>query len=104
MSFGSISDIIVTDDLSKALAAVDPQTLVLTEEALWTPYGDPDGMRAGCGVSRSAASCPSLSTPGLFASRGSISASMVRWRELLELEEYRAAQRPGLAFTSSAHD
>jgi hypothetical protein len=43
------SDIIVTDDLSKALATVDPQSFVLTEKALWTPYGDPDGMRPGCG-------------------------------------------------------
>ena len=86
------SDIIVTDDLSKALAAVDTQTLVLTEEALWTPYGDPDGMRARMWGFKVGRVLPFALNTGVIRVTRQLQGLMVRWRALLESEEYRAAQ------------
>ena len=90
--FGSISDIIVTGDVLKALANLDPQTLVLTEEALWTPYGDPDGMRARMWGFKVGRVLPFALNTGVIRVTRQHHRLMVRWRELLESEPYRAAQ------------
>ena len=85
------SDIIVTHDL-KSLATVDPQSLVLTEEALWTPYGDPDGLRARMWGFKVGRVLPFALNTGVIRVTRRHYPLMMRWRELLELEEYRSAQ------------
>jgi hypothetical protein len=86
------SDIIVAGDVLKALANLDPQTLVLTEEALWTPYGDPDGMRARMWGFKVGRVLPFALNTGVIRVTRQHHRLMVRWRELLESEPYRAAQ------------
>jgi hypothetical protein len=86
------SDIIVAGDVLKALANLHPQTLVLTEEALWTPYGDPDGMRARMWGFKVGRVLPFALNTGVIRVTRQHHRLMVRWRELLESEPYRAAQ------------
>ena len=91
--FGSISDIIVTADLMKTLAGIDHESLLLTEEALWTPYGDPDGMRARMWGFKVGRVLPFALNTGVIRVTRQHYPLMIRWRELLELDEYRSAQR-----------
>ena len=79
--------------LSKALAhrrSAEPR--VLTEEALWTPYGDPDGMRARMWGFKVGRVLPFALNTGVIRVTSQHRGLMVRWRELLESEAYRAAQ------------
>ncbi|MBV9406206.1 MAG: hypothetical protein JO211_12750 [Acidobacteriaceae bacterium] len=86
------SDIIVAGDVRKALANLDTRTLVLTEEALWTPYGDPDGMRARMWGFKVGRVLPFALNSGVVRATRQHERLLVRWRELLESEQYRAAQ------------
>jgi hypothetical protein len=86
------SDIIVTDDMARALAGLDERALVITEEALWTPYRDPDALRArmwGFPVGRT---LPFALNTGVVRMTRAHLALALRWRELLESEAYRNAQ------------
>jgi hypothetical protein len=87
------SDIILYRDFRPAMTSLERDTVVVTEEALWGPRGDPDGMRArawGFEVGRvfpfSLNSCVVRFTDrhaGLLA----------RWKELLSSETYVAVQQ-----------
>ncbi len=87
------SDIIVTSDLRKKFACLDKQTMVIAEEALWTPYGDPDGMRARMWGFKVGRVFPFTLNSGVIRATKSHYSLMARWRELLESERYRSAQR-----------
>ena len=85
------SDIIVTHDLAP-LTQLDSARLVLTEEALWTPYGDPDGFRARMWGFKVGRVLPFALNTGVIRVTRQHHSLMTRWRELLESEEYRSAQ------------
>jgi hypothetical protein len=87
------SDIIVTRDMAESLAGLDERTLVITEEALWTPYRDPDGMRARMWGFKVGRVFPFTLNTGVLRATNSHYSLMTKWRELLESEEYRSAQR-----------
>ena len=78
------SDIIVTADLTKTLAGIDHESLLLTEEALWTPYGDPDGMRARMWGFKVGRVLPFALNTGVIRVTRQHYPLMIRWRELLD--------------------
>jgi hypothetical protein len=87
------SDVIVTTDLLKSLANVDEESLVLTEEALWTPYGDPKGLRARMWGFKVGRTLPFALNTGVIRVTRQHRRLMFKWRELLESDQYRSAQR-----------
>jgi hypothetical protein len=86
------SDIIVTADILKSLAGADQPSIVITEEALWTPYGDPDGMRARMWGFQVGRVLPFALNTGVIRVARQHYPLMIRWRELLESDQYRSAQ------------
>jgi hypothetical protein len=86
------SDIIVTRDFRNNFGALDPDTLVLSEEALFGAYRDPDAMRArmwGFEIGRTFAFV--ANTAVIRVTRQHI--PLLRaWENLLEDDVYRGAQ------------
>jgi hypothetical protein len=87
------SDIIATGDIARSLRGLDERTLVITEEALWTPYRDPDAQRARMWGFRVGRVLPFALNTGVLRVTRAHRPLVTRWRELLESDAYRAAQR-----------
>jgi hypothetical protein len=87
------SDIILAADPLRSLAGIDDNTLVVTEEALYTPHADPDAMRARAWGFKIGRTVPFALNSGVVRATSAHRGLMERWRHLLESEQYRAAQR-----------
>ena len=69
------------------------ESLVLTEEALWTPYGDPNGMRARMWGFKVGRVLPFALNTGVIRVTRQHQPPDDQMAELLESDEYRSAQR-----------
>ena len=87
------SDIIAAGKLPRWLTELDEGAVVVTEEALWTPYGDPDALRARMWGFEVGRVLPFALNSGIVRMTGAHRALLRKWRTLLESDEYRAAQR-----------
>jgi hypothetical protein len=86
------SDIIVARDISHVFQKLDPDVLVITEEAMCRARYDPDGLRArlwGFNVGRTH---PFVLNTGVIRVTKSHVALLSRWRELLESDQYAKIQ------------
>ncbi|MCE4225059.1 nucleotide-diphospho-sugar transferase [Methylobacterium sp. C25] len=86
------SDIIVTQDFRKHFGALDSETLVLTEEALFGAYRDPDAMRArlwGLAVGRS---FPFVANTAVVRVTAHHIPLLLAWEGLLDDASYQTAQ------------
>jgi hypothetical protein len=87
------SDIIVARDISHLFHKVDPDVLVITEEAMCRARYDPDGLRARLWGFKVGRTHPFVLNTGVIRSTKSHRALLSRWRELLESDQYAKFQR-----------
>jgi len=87
------SDIIVTGDISHLFHELDPDVLVITEEAMCRARYDPDGLRARLWGFKVARVHPFVLNTGVIRATKSHRAFLSRWCELLESEQYAKFQR-----------
>jgi len=87
------SDIIVTQDISPLFGRLDPNTLVITEEALSGRYYDYGGQRAQCWGLSVGRILPFAVNSGIIRATKAHRPLLQRWRELMQSSEYRDAHR-----------
>jgi hypothetical protein len=87
------SDIIVAQNISRLFHRLDPNVLVVTEEAMCRARYDPDGLRARLWGFEIARTHPFVLNTGVVRVTKSHRAFLNRWRELLESDDYAKIQR-----------
>jgi hypothetical protein len=87
------SDIIVNQDICHLFKELDPEVLVVTEEAMCRARYDPDGFRARLWGFKVGRIHPFVLNTGIIRSTRSHRALLSRWRELLESDQYAEFQR-----------
>ena len=86
------SDIIVAQDISHLFHKLDPEVLVITEEAMCRARYDPDGLRARLWGFKVGRTHPFVLNTGVIRGTKSHRAFLSRWRELLESDQYTEFQ------------
>jgi hypothetical protein len=87
------SDIIVARDVSHLFQKLASDVLVITEEAMCGTRYDPDGLRARLWGFKVGRTHPFVLNTGVIRGTKSHRALLLRWRELLESDQYAKIQR-----------
>jgi len=87
------SDIIVARDISYLFHKLDPDVLVITEEAMCRARYDPDGLRARLWGFKVGRTHPFVLNTGVIRGTKLHRPLLSRWRELLESDQYAKFQR-----------
>lgn len=87
------SDLIVTRDFRAHFGALDDRTIVLTEEALFGTYADPDAMRARMWGFEVGRSFPFVANTAVIRVTRRHIPLLRAWDQLLNADIYRSAQR-----------
>jgi len=86
------SDIIVARDISRLFQKLDPNVLVITEEAMCRARYDPEGLRARLWGFKVGRTHPFALNTGVIRGTKSHRALLSQWREILESDQYAKFQ------------